>query len=233
MPHGLPMAHDLAARPGAAIIIGASSGIGDALARRLAGAGWRLGIAARRLGRLEALATELGLDTRVCAINLAVPDVARARLDELIEALGGADLVVVCAGTGHLNPGLAWPPDQDAIAVNVAGFAALAQRAMEYFLTRGRGHPVGVSSVAKLRGSGDAAAYCASKAFVLTYLDGLRDMARTRQLPVAVTEICPGFVDTAMMKAGKPFWVASPARAAECIHDAILRRTKHAFVTRR
>lgn len=220
-------------RPRAALIVGASSGIGEALARRLAAEGWRLGLAARRLDKLDTLAVEFGFGTVVSAMDLAAPDEARLRFDTLVEELGGADLIVVAAGTGHVNPDLQWIPERETISVNVLGFAAVAQRAMEYFLERGRGHLVGVSSVAKLRADGDAAAYCASKAFVSTYLDGLRHKARTRKLPITVTEVCPGFVDTAMMKAEKPFWVASPATAAECIHDAIQRRTSHAFVTRR
>jgi short-subunit dehydrogenase len=104
---------------------------------------------------------------------------------------------------------------------------------MAHFLSRGSGHLVGISSVAKLMASGDAAAYSASKAFVSTYLDGLRDKARSHRRTIAVTEICPGFVDTAMMKADKPFWVASPAQAADCIARAIRRRARHAYVTPR
>ena len=188
---------------------------------------------ARRVDRLAALAAELGPDTRYCALDLTIPEEARDRLDRFLAELGGADLIVISAGTGELNPNLSWAPDCDTIAVNVAGFAAVAQGAMAHFLARGHGHLVGISSVAKLRASGDAAAYSASKAFVSTYLDGLRDKARSRKLPIAVTEICPGFVDTAMMKADKPFWVASPARAADCIARAIRRRARHAYVTRR
>ncbi|MBR0652721.1 SDR family NAD(P)-dependent oxidoreductase [Roseomonas terrae] len=216
-----------------AIIIGASSGIGAALARRFAADGWRLGLAARRLDRLEALAAKIGADCRVRAMDLAVPEEARRGLEALLAELGGTDLIVISAGTGELNADLAWPPDRDTIAVNVMGFAAVAQRAMAHLLAQGHGHLVGVSSVAKLRGSGDGAAYSASKAFVSTYLDGLRDKAKRSRLPITVTEICPGFVDTAMMKADKPFWVATPEQAAACIDRAIAHRARHAYVTPR
>lgn len=166
-------------------------------------------------------------------MDVAAPDQARQALTDLLATLGGADLIVISAGIGEANPDLAWPPDHDTIAVNVTGFAAMAQLAMTHFLSRGSGHLVGISSVAKLMASGDAAAYCASKAFVSTYLDGLRDKARSRRQPITVTEICPGFVDTAMMKADRPFWVASPAQAADCIARAIRRRASHAYVTPR
>jgi short-subunit dehydrogenase len=70
------------------------------------------------------------------------------------------------------------------------------------FMRRGREHLVGISSIAALRGNGAGAAYAASKAFQSVYLDGLRDLARQSGLPIVVTEVQPGFVDTAMMKPG-------------------------------
>jgi short-subunit dehydrogenase len=124
--------------------------------------------------------------------------------------------------------------------VNVIGFMKLAQAAMRYFLKRGRGHLVGITSVAALRGNRDAAAYAASKAFQSVYLDGLREFATKSGLPIAVTEAQPGFVATAMMKTDQPLspfvrWlaVASPEKAAKQIARAIRRRAKHAYITRR
>jgi len=69
--------------------------------------------------------------------------------------------------------------------------------------------------------------------FQSIYLDGLRDLARLRKLPITITEAQPGFVDTAMMKATRPFWVASPEVAARQILRAVRRRGKHAYITRR
>jgi short-subunit dehydrogenase len=218
-----------------AVIIGASSGIGEALARALASrGGWRLGLAARRAERLTALAAALAPTPSVVRrLDLGDADAARDDLSALFEALGPVDLCVVCSGVGHLNAELAWPPERETVAVNALGFAAVAGVALAHFVARGRGHLVGVSSVAGLRGSGEAPAYAASKAFVSTYLDGLRAMAGRRAPGVRVTEVAPGFVDTAMMQADRTFWVASPARAAEDILRAIDRGAKHAYVTRR
>ena len=85
-----------------------------------------------------------------------------------------------------------------------------------------------------------AAAYAASKAFQSVYLDGLRDLARHSGHPIDVTEVQPGFVDTAMMKPDRPLpavarqlLVASPAKAARQILRAIQKRKKHAYITRR
>lgn len=100
-------------------------------------------------------------------------------------------------------------------------------------MEQGHGHLAGISSIARFRGSGEGAAYAASKAFVSVYLDGLRDLARKRNVPVTVTELCPGFVDTVMMKADKPFWVATPEKTAAQILDAIRKGKKCAYITRR
>jgi short-subunit dehydrogenase len=116
----------------------------------------------------------------------------------------------------------------------------VAQAVMRQFLKRGRGHLVGVSSVGALRANQSAAAYCASKALQSIYLDGLRDRAKRSGLPIIVTEVQPGFVDTAMMKPERPLsgvaralLVVSPALAARQIVKAVQRRAKHVYVPRR
>jgi short-subunit dehydrogenase len=94
--------------------------------------------------------------------------------------------------------------------------------------------------MAALRGNGAGAAYAASKAFQSVYLDGLRDLVRQKGLQIVITEVQPGFVDTAMMKPERPLpaaarWllVASPATASRRIMRAIRKRAKHAYITRR
>jgi short-subunit dehydrogenase len=230
-PHSFPDV--LRAAPKTAVVIGASSGIGAAVSRRLAKEGWRLGLVARRLERLDTLAAELETCTIVRHMDLAEPEKAAIALNDLINELGAVDLVVVSSGTGHLNPSLDWPPDRETLTVNVLGFAAVAQVSMRHFIQRGSGHLVGVSSIMALRGAAGAAAYAASKAFVSNYLDGLRDLARRNSSQILVTEAQPGFVDTAMMKTNRPFWVASPDKAASQILAAVQKRAKHAYITKR
>jgi len=222
-----------------AVITGASSGIGEALARQLNGEGWRLGLFARRLDRLEALRHTLAPETVVRRIDVTQDD-APAILEDLLNELGGVDLVIVSAGTGHNNRDLRMELDRDTVTVNVLGFMKTAQVALRHFLRRGRGHLVGISSIAALRGNGAGAAYAASKAFQMVYLDGLRDLARQSGLPITVTEIQPGFVGTAMMRPERPLprwatWllVSSPAIAAEQIMRAVRKRAKHAYITKR
>jgi short-subunit dehydrogenase len=216
-----------------AIVIGASSGIGRALALRLAREGYAVGLAARRLPLLLELQAEIGPTAHVRQMD--VTDTARAMslLEELIEEMGGVDLIVICAGTGHINPDLSWGPEDETIGVNVRGFAALANVAVQHFLRRGAGHLVGISSIAALRGHGRAPAYNASKAFVSTYLEGLWHKMARLGVPIAITDVQPGFVDTAMAQGPHRFWVASPEEAAAQIYRAIRRRQKRVVVTRR
>jgi short-subunit dehydrogenase len=222
-----------------AVIIGASSGIGEALAHELNRDGWRLGLLARRLERLEALREALAPGTVVRRLDVGHRDAA-AILEHALEELGGVDLVIISAGTGHNNAALHWELDADTVTVNVLGFMAVAQVTMRHFLRQGRGHLVGISSIAALRGSQAGAAYAASKAFQSVYLDGLRDLARHSGHPIVVTEVQPGGVDTAMLKPDRPLpavarrlFVASAAKAARQILRAVQKRKKHAYITRR
>ncbi len=216
-----------------AIVVGASSGIGRALALRLARAGWDVGLTARRLPLLLELQAEIGPRAFVKPMDVSDTAAAMARLEELIAEMGGVDLVVVNAGTGHTNPDLAWEPEQETLGVNVLGFTAMVNVAYRHFVRRGAGHLVSISSVAALRGGGFAPAYNASKAFISNYMDGLRHKLARLGSPVVVTDIQPGFVRTAMAQGPGIFWVASPEEAAEQIWQAIRRRRKRAVITRR
>jgi short-subunit dehydrogenase len=125
-----------------AVIIGASSGIGEALAHELNRDGWQLGLLARRCDRLDVLRHRLAPGTVVRGLDVAQGDAA-ALLEQVIEELGGVDLVIISAGTGHNNRELHGELDIDTVNVNVIGFMAVAQAAMRHFLGRGRGHLVG------------------------------------------------------------------------------------------
>jgi short-subunit dehydrogenase len=104
---------------------------------------------------------------------------------------------------------------------------------MGHFLEVGRGHLVGITSIAALRGGRLTPAYNASKAFESSYLGALRLKAIRAGVAVTVTEIQPGLVDTAMAQGENLFWLASPEKAARQIMRAIERKKKRAYVTRR
>ncbi len=216
-----------------AIIVGASSGIGRALASVLSSRGYTLGLAARRVDLLQDVANEVSTQAFVEAIDVSKPDEAMPRLRALIARLGDVELFVISAGTGFPTPALDWAPEQQTIAVNVSGFAAVANVAAAHLQQRGSGCLVGISSIGALFGNPSAPAYGASKAFMSNYLQALRYRFAAARLPVAVMDVQPGFVDTAMAKADKTFWMATPEKAAMQIADAIQKQKRHVYVTRR
>lgn len=218
---------------GKAIVVGASSGIGRFLAVELHRSGYAVGLLARREKLLEQLRAQFGERVFVKPCDVARTDEAMGRLRELIREMGGVDLVVLNSGVARLNRELNWEPERETIFTNAVGFAALANVAFRHFEERGRGHLVGISSVAALMGSDDAPAYNASKAFVSNYMAGLRQRATQLRLPIVVTDIQPGYVDTPLAIGEKKFWMATPEKAARQIMGVIRRRASHAYVTRR
>jgi short-subunit dehydrogenase len=215
-----------------AIIVGASSGIGRSLAVALSQEGYRVGVVARRTDLLTRLQKALTGPCVIRTADVSQPDLAMPLLAELIDELGDVELFVVSAGTGFENAALAWEPERDTIALNVLGFAGMVHIAVRHLEARGSGHLVGISSLAALRGNGVAPAYAASKAFVSNYLQGVRYRFRKLKLPIDVTDVQPGFIDT-RMAGGNRFWLASADTAARQILAAIRARKRRVYVTRR
>jgi short-subunit dehydrogenase len=216
-----------------AIVIGASSGIGRALAVELSFCGYHVGVAARRTDLLAQLRNELSGPCAIKTIDVSQPDRAMPLLQELVEELGDVELFIVNAGIGFENAALKWEPERDTIEVNVLGFAAMVNVAAAHLEARGSGCLVGISSIAALRGIGGAPAYAASKAFVSNYLQGVGYRFTKLKLRVVVTDVQPGFVDTPMARGERLFWVASPQKAARQIVSAIRARKRHVYITRR
>lgn len=216
-----------------AIVIGATSGIGKELAKIFSQNGYIVGLAGRRTHLLNDLKKELSNKFFIKCIDMSKTDEAMNQLNELIAEMEGVDVIVISSGVGYVNKDLQWFPEKETIDVNVSGFAAMANVAIHHFLSKGSGHLVGISSVAALRGDDEAPAYNASKAFVSNYMEGLRKKVVKLGLSITVTDIQPGFVDTAMAKGDGLFWVASPQKATQQIYNAIERKRKHVYITKR
>ena len=216
-----------------AIVIGASSGIGYALAERLIQEGYRVAITGRRLDRLEALRLQCPHQIMTRRMDVQDLESLEPACEGLLEELGGLDLLVISAGIGIPNRRLESTKELDGIQTNVQGFTCIADWSMRCFKEQGHGHLVNISSIASLRGNGIAPSYNATKAYQANYLEGLRMHADQTGLPIHVTDIRPGFVDTDMTKGQQMFWVASPGKAAAQIYKAILRKQHIAYVTRR
>lgn len=215
-----------------AIVIGATSGIGRALARRLAHEGYKVGITGRRAGELADLAAAEP-ESFVPAVFDVTAEDAVAGLQELISRLGGLDLFVFNAGTGDLNPTLDPRTEERTNRLNVEAFTRLCGEAYKQMQAYGGGHIAAVTSVMGLRGSGAAPSYAASKAYQINYLEGLRQRSAKGGHGITVTDIRPGSVDTAMMKGEGHFWIATPERASLVIARAIARKKSVQYVTPR
>lgn len=214
------------------IIVGASSGIGWDLAKVFSNNGYEVGITARRLDFLENLQKELPNKSYLRKMDVGDPSAARLILAELVEEMGGLDIIVLNAGIGDSKP--SWELEQQIIMVNIAGFTALGNWAVEYFEAKGGGQIVGISSVASVRGTHIATVYSASKAYISSYMEGLQQRSNRKRQGITVTDIRPGFVATPMTQENKGmFWVATPQKAARQIYNAILNKRRVVYITRR
>ncbi len=178
-----------------AVIIGATSGIGKAIAHTLLEKGWKLGIAGRR----EELLKEIQ-QTNSNSVVYEVMDVnakdAPQQLKKLIFKLGGMDLYLYSAGYGRLNPSLDLTLETDTVKTNVMGFVTLIHTAFHFFQKQKYGHIAAITSVAGRRGIGMNASYSATKRFQMTYLSSLAQLANNNKYNISVSDIQPGFVKT-------------------------------------
>jgi short-subunit dehydrogenase len=193
-------------------ITGASSGIGQALAWRYHQAGWRLALAARRTGEIEAWARAQGIAPEryaVYAADVADTDSIVAAGRQCLATQGVPDVVVANAGIS-VGVDTAVREDLDVIArtyaTNNIGLAATFHPFVEPMVRRGSGALVGIASVAGIRGLPGHGAYCASKAAVISYCESLR--GELRASGVKVVTIAPGYIDTPLTRQnryGMPF----------------------------
>ncbi|MBX3274640.1 MAG: SDR family NAD(P)-dependent oxidoreductase [Sandaracinaceae bacterium] len=187
-----------------ALITGASSGIGAALARELAGRGVEVVLAARREPSLAQLVDELreaGGAARALPLDVARADETVARIRAVDDELGGLDLVVANAGIGWPQPAsqLTWEASRELFATNFTGAVATLTAVLPRMVERARGHLVGVSSVAVYSPTPQGSAYRGSKAGLTAFLENLR--AELGASGVRVTAVHPGFVRTPMAEA--------------------------------
>jgi short-subunit dehydrogenase len=192
-----------------AFITGASSGIGRAIAERIAARGGRVVLAARRESELAELAhaiEQAGGRADVCPLDVSSSDATRQAVARWDRELGGLELVLANAGVGgtEQGPEVSWQTTERLIRINVLGALATLVPAIAPMVERGRGTLAAVTSLAGMRGLPTSAAYSASKAAVSTFLESLR--AELAPSGVKVVDIRPGFVDTPMTRENR-FWM--------------------------
>ncbi|XXF76744.1 SDR family NAD(P)-dependent oxidoreductase [Myxococcaceae bacterium GXIMD 01537] len=211
-----------------ALVTGASSGLGRGLALWLAKRGVRVFASGRRVAQLQALADEAkaaGATVEPVEMDVANTEETLARIRRLDAESSGLDLVVANAGVGGVTHGqhMEWERVRHIIDVNVTGASATLCAVLPQMVERGRGHVVGIASLAAWRGLGGHCAYSASKSFLGTFLESLR--VDLKDTGVRVTCIYPGFVKselTAKNKFPMPFLLETDD-AADRMGRAILR----------
>jgi len=216
-----------------AIIVGATSGIGRSLAKLLVENEYKVGITGRRSHLLEQIKTECPGNYIIKTFDTTQIQFVENHLNELVQELGGLDLLVISSGTGDLNEKLDFETEKRTIDTNVIGFTAIADWAYNFFFDKKQGHLVAISSIGGLRGNHQAPSYAATKAYQINYLESLRIKAAKSTLPICITDVRPGFVDTEMAKGEGLFWVSSVDKAARQLYKAIQSKRKIAYVTRR
>jgi decaprenylphospho-beta-D-erythro-pentofuranosid-2-ulose 2-reductase len=198
------------------VVIGASSGIGEAIARRLLRDGARVALVARRQELLDKLVAEYPGKAFAYAHDVEETDDVPSLWERISADLGGIDTLVYASG---VMPEIAegeysFEKDRSMIAVNLLGAMAWMGQAAARFQSAKSGTIVGVSSIAGERGRRGNPAYCTSKAAMSTYLESLRN--RCSRYGVNVVTVKPGFVQTAMVGDRKGLlWIIPPEQAAD------------------
>lgn len=251
-----------------AIVMGATSGIGMEVASLLAQRGWQVGIAGRRVERLEEVKRNtnqiISEKTKVsqkgnisegvkasrgeiiCYQQIDVTSAdAPTLLQKLIEKLGGMDLYFHSSGIGWQNYSLDFEKEMKTVETNGLGFVRMVDTAFNWFAQQSQEQDKGqelrleqksdkskgndtyriacITSIAGTKGLGAAPAYSATKRFQNHYLECLTQQAYMRHLPIAITDIRPGFVKTDLIAGSNYPLQLTPQEVAQQIVNAIER----------
>ncbi len=220
------------------MITGASSGLGEGMARKFAERGRNLALCARRRDRLDALAEELterhpGIRVVVRELDVNDHDRVFTVFDEFRSELGTLDRVIVNAGLGKGQPvGTGhFTANRQTVETNLVAGLAQCEAAVSIFREQQAGHLVVVSSFSAVRGMPrNLTAYAASKAGIATLADGIRaDLGTT---PITVTTVLPGYIESEMTRrtSGRTPLLASADAGARALVKAIEREPARAYV---
>ena len=210
-------------------LTGASSGIGEALARHYAAAGATLGLVARRVDLLSNLKASLATPVEVYAADVRDLPALEAAASHFIGRHGVPDIVIANAGVSH-GTLTEFAEDagtfRDIMDINVLGMVHTFQPFVAPMRERASGSLVGIASVAGFRGLPGATAYSASKAAAIRYCEGLR--VELRGTGIQVTTVCPGYIETPMTEKNPypmPFIIPADDFARRCARVIGARRS--------
>jgi short-subunit dehydrogenase len=216
------------------IVFGATSGIGKSLTEIFLKKGCNVAITGRRLEKLEAI--KKLYPKQVLVKQNDIQDVAEVEkvFHEIVVAFKTIDLVIQSSGVGFVNPQLEWELQAQTINTNVLGCTKLYVLAYQLFKKQQFGHLVGISSIASIRGNRSAPDYFASKSYQKAYLESLYIKTKSiKSKKVFITEIRPGFVDTAMALGDAIFWMVPLEKASKQIYSAIQKKKRVAYISKR
>ena len=178
------------------LITGASSGIGEALARVFAGEGARLALAARSAEKLRALAGSLGGGALALPADMTVPAQVRQMVESTVKHFGRLDILINNAGVGMYAPAASMAPEQfeQVVATNWLGPVHAIQSVVPHMRRQGGGQIINISSVAGKVAIPWMGAYCGTKFALNALSDSLRmELAADR---IQVLSVCPGRIHT-------------------------------------
>jgi short-subunit dehydrogenase len=216
------------------IVFGATSGIGKSLTEIFLKKGCNVAITGRRLEKLEAI--KKLYPKQVLVKQNDIQDVVEVEkvFHEIVVAFKTIDLVIQSSGVGFVNPQLEWGLQEQTIHTNVLGCTKLYALAYQLFKKQQFGHLVGISSIASIRGNRSAPDYFASKSYQKAYLESLYIKTKSiKSKKVFITEIRPGFVDTAMALGDAIFWMVPLEKASKQIYSAIQNKKRVAYISKR
>lgn len=217
-----------------AVIFGATSGIGKALAELLVKDGYRVAITGRRLEKLTELKAQFPDQILIKQNDIQLVESVEQVFNEIVLEFKTIDLIIQSSGVGFINPKLKWDMENQSILTNVLGVTKLYTLSYNLFKQQQFGHLVGITSIASLRGSRAAPVYFASKAYQKSYLEGLYIKTKSiKTNKVYITDIRPGFVDTPMALGDQLFWMVPLPKAAKQIYSAIQKRKRVAYISKR
>lgn len=190
----------MAKSPKAAIVTGASRGIGRSIVVRLAQTGYKVALLARDKKGLEETARQCGSgsETLIVPCDLSNPTEWKPAVDRVIEKWGAINVLVNNAGIHESADPESWDKTLD---VNLRATMGLTRLALPYLEKAGSGAVINIASIAGLMGVAGSAAYCASKHGVMGFTRALFEDVREKNIKVSA--ICPGFVATDLTESPK------------------------------
>ena len=193
-----------------------------------------MAITGRRLEKLKELKSKYSDQVYIAQNDIQKVDKVEEVFNKIINEFSTIDLIIQSSGVGHINPTLDWDKEEETILTNVVGVTKLYDLSFNLFRNQGFGHLVGITSIASIRGNRGAPAYFSSKAYQKAYLESLYMKTKTiKSNKVFITDVRPGFVDTAMALGDGIFWMVPLDKAVKQIYKAIKNKKRVVYISKR